>query len=86
MWNGTPLDELMRQIPSHLSHGAWQTNKRFEEVDTALANGIQVSAWDEMNELDRAYVLARKRVRDKMRAWENYLDYKALQKRQQQGN
>lgn len=81
-WNGPDgpsLNQLLRQIPK--SDGRWFFNTRFEQINVAVESGIpRMSDFDALDPMDRAYLIARYRTRQKMATYEAWLQQKELQR------
>lgn len=53
--------------------GKWTHSKVFEDVEVAHDEGVGISTFWNLSENDRAYMIARRRAKGTMEAWEMYL-------------
>lgn len=53
--------------------GKWRHNRVFEDVDVATANQLMPSIFWQASERDRAYLIAHKRTKGTMEAYEAHL-------------
>lgn len=58
---------------SKKSPGKWRHNRIFEDVDVALEHNLAPSTFWLTEEQDRAYMIARKRAKGTMEAYETHL-------------
>lgn len=80
-WNGTPLDKLLKQIPA--TDKEWKIGPLYERMDAGVGAGIpEHSRFEALNAKDKVLLIAFRRVKTKMRIWEEHLraqEVKALQ-------
>lgn len=63
------LDEIQKELGS----GNWSSSKVFEEVGVASEHYMSPSHFWELDEVDRAYLIAYTRTKNLMTAWEHHL-------------
>jgi len=68
----------LKEIRSKLPEGPWRHNSIFEQVDVAADVGFLPSEFWALDDRDKAFLIARARIKGTMRAWEDYLHDKEL--------
>lgn len=66
--------------------GKWLHSKIFEDVEVAHDEGLSLSSFQTLRENDRAFMIARKRAKGTMEAWEAWLAEQEHRERERKGD
>lgn len=69
----------MREEMEQEKPNRWRHSPLFEDVEVALEYDLILSDYWLLPERDRAYMIARKRTKGTMEAWENHLQVKKME-------